>query len=359
MGVAILTSLFPSELVLKQAEYHGFNKNFFEKICTLSEILASFDKDPKISKSFALTGGTALNLFIFRYRRLSVDIDLDFAINLPFEEIQSVRDFFLELIGVKTKKLGLKLSKNGLRRSYRADSMYFSYKTSSGGTDAIKVDLNYTHREHIFPIQSLSTLHPLTGEKLSFPTLAPMEIFASKIAATIARGKPRDIYDFYGLITNSSFHKLSKDLLRKSVLFYLAISTSLNMEDITQGNRIKWEEQGRVPLSLAACLRREEGFNFNLQHAALIENKYLNQLLSFSQNEILFFELLRNKNEYRPELLFSDKEILSRLKLHPVAIWMAPSNKNKQERSFVNTSRQLNDDQNLEKNRRTDRGMER
>ncbi len=42
--------------------------------------------------------------------------------------------------------------------------------------------------------------------------------------------------------------------------------------------------------------------------------------MSLCKNEIEFLERFEN-NEYVPELLFDDQDILARIKAHPMALW--------------------------------------
>jgi len=48
--------------------------------------------------------------------------------------------------------------------------------------------------------------------------------------------------------------------------------------------------------------------------------KFVSNLLILTENEKLFVEQF-NQKEYCPELLFDDKDILERIKDHPMAIW--------------------------------------
>ena len=51
---------------------------------------------PYVAKEdcFALKGGTAINLFIRDLPRLSVDIDLDFTVNVSREELPEIKEKF-------------------------------------------------------------------------------------------------------------------------------------------------------------------------------------------------------------------------------------------------------------------------
>ena len=55
--------------------------------------------------------------------------------------------------------------------------------------------------------------------------------------------------------------------------------------------------------------------------------EYLQDLLVLSDNEKEFVKEFANKN-YRPELLFEDKEIVERISAHPMALWRVRENNN-------------------------------
>lgn len=56
----------------------GFNPLLLEKVLYLMQLLRSLNSHPYLKGRWTLKGGTALNLFIFRLPRLSVDIDLNY-----------------------------------------------------------------------------------------------------------------------------------------------------------------------------------------------------------------------------------------------------------------------------------------
>lgn len=64
--------------------------------------------------------------------------------------------------------------------------------------------------------------------------LAPMGLFASKLNALISRAAVRDIYDVYGMIQANLFETMEKRaLLRKILVFYLAVGSSCKAEEVT------------------------------------------------------------------------------------------------------------------------------
>ena len=82
----------------EKAKEMGFVRDTLEKVFRLTEILAFINSDSILSKNLILKGGTAINLTVFNLPRLSVDIDLDLAINYDLEEMLKVRETITEMI---------------------------------------------------------------------------------------------------------------------------------------------------------------------------------------------------------------------------------------------------------------------
>ena len=76
----------------------GFIDSTLEKVERLIRILDWINSDEKLNKLLALKGGTAINIAIFNFPRLSVDIDLDLAKNLSKEEMIKEREIIHNLI---------------------------------------------------------------------------------------------------------------------------------------------------------------------------------------------------------------------------------------------------------------------
>ena len=64
----------------------AFNLNFvrdtLEKVLRLTEILDFLNSNSTTKNKLVLKGGTAINFTVFNLPRLSVDIDLDYAVNV-------------------------------------------------------------------------------------------------------------------------------------------------------------------------------------------------------------------------------------------------------------------------------------
>jgi predicted nucleotidyltransferase component of viral defense system len=156
-------------------------------------------------KSFALKGGTALNLFIWKMPRLSVDIDL---VYLPISDRdEALKDILLNLVIIKDE----------LERVLRIKVLLTDNAKlvcSKGGT-IVKIEVNTIIRGSFFDVLELEIVDFVQDEFGKFSailTLDKAEIYGSKICAALDRQHPRDIFDVSKILDegNGEFNKKIK-----------------------------------------------------------------------------------------------------------------------------------------------------
>ena len=212
---------------------------------------------------------------------------------------------------------GYTLSPN-TKSPHSLDSWVFYYQNTGGNKDNLKVEINYSLRNHILPIVKKKVNAAFLQLDSEIKTLSTLELFGSKIKALIERTAPRDLYDIHNMLKYNVIPPDEMDMLRKIVLFYLAVggnnkpSINYRFESI---DNLKFAD---IRSSLLPVLKKSERFNFEL---AKVEVKtFLLKLMTFTEDEKLFIEHF-NKKEYQPDLLFEDTEIIESIKNHPMAIW--------------------------------------
>lgn len=303
-------------LLGKQAKELGFVRDTYEKVCRLTDILKFFENDALLGNSLALKGGTAINLTIFDLPRLSVDIDLDFSKNVTRDEMMATRSIINDRIEKFMKANGYLLSPKS-KQYHALDSFVYEYSNSGGMKDNIKVEINYMLRCHVLETEQRhfeSSWEPIGVSVLS---VAPIEIFASKIVALINRTAPRDLYDIYNLVKFGLIDESEEPLLRKCVVFYSAIGAESPPFEF-QFNMIDQVTQNRIKTDLYPVLRNKD--KFDLKTAQMQVKAWLESLLKLEDNEQEFLDAFRNKT-YQPELLFESTEIVERIRNHPMALW--------------------------------------
>lgn len=169
-------------------------------------------------KSFAVKGGTAINLFVRDIPRLSVDIDLAY---LPIEP----RDATLRNISNGLQKIASAIGKNlpntSVVKTIDAGSEQISKLVVQSQQVRIKVEPNIVIRGAVYPpvTRDLSK----SAEKMfeifvSAKTLSTADLYGGKICAALDRQHPRDLFDVKILLDNEG---ISPEI-RKAFVVYLA-----------------------------------------------------------------------------------------------------------------------------------------
>ena len=294
----------------------GFVRDTYEKTLRLVEVLQFIDSDTLLSESLALKGGTAINLMIMQLPRLSADIDLDYCRSLSRDTMIEDRSVIIDKIILFMKASDYKHSDKS-KRHYSLESHVFEYANSGGARDNIKIEINFSMRVHVLPLEIRRTTIPGVVQEVRSRCVSPIEILSSKIVALLTRGAARDLYDVNKMISLLSLTERDKELLRKCALFYFAIGNTGIPESLDLGAH-KSISKYRIRTELLPVLRRAE--KIDLDEMLCSVERFLSELLVFTGKERAFIDKFR-KHEYDPELLFDDREIAERIRSHPMALW--------------------------------------
>jgi predicted nucleotidyltransferase component of viral defense system len=301
----------------KVAGETGFIRDNLEKVFRLCEVLQYLNENQLFAEHLALKGGTAINLTVFDMPRLSVDIDLDFTKECNREEMLETRTTINENLLNFMFAQGYALSPN-TKNPHSLDSWSFNYQNSVGNRDNIRIEINYSMRNHVFPVEKKKINIEFSNIDYEVNTLATLELFGSKIKALIERTAARDLYDVRNMLKYNVIQADKQDLLRKIIIFYLVIGAKKKVElpfDFESINSLKYSQ---IRANLIPVLRKSEHFDF--ESAKTIVKDYLTKLMTLTDNEKLFIENF-NKGIYQPDLLFDDEDIIERIKEHPMAVW--------------------------------------
>lgn len=158
---------------------------------------------PHVAKeeSFALKGGTAINLFVRDMPRLSVDIDLSW---LPFDDRATA------LAGIADSLRRIKARVESAIPACRV-----ALVPQSDGQEAkltcqtlnaqIKVEVNTTIRGNLLPPRMMDvadTVESEFGRFMAVNVVSHAELFGGKICAALDRQHPRDLFDVHHMLTN-------------------------------------------------------------------------------------------------------------------------------------------------------------
>ena len=297
------------------AQQHGFVRDTFEKVLRLKEILRYLNEEEYLKEHLLLKGGTAINLTVFNLPRLSVDIDMDYTPNDTKEDMLEIRGKITTLIKDYMEAEGYQLSK-GSRFTHSLDAFYYQYQNAGGNRDMIKIELNYSLRAHVLEPVHRRILPEVFDDSITIRMVAPMEIFAAKGNALISRAAARDLYDWGNLIAENLFTD-ERDMFRKCFVFYATISAeTVNRDfDTSAIDSLKFD---KIRRDLFPVLSKKD--NFKLDDRKQQAKDYIAELMQLTEREQEYMNRFIAK-EYAPELLFDDKEIVERIKEHPMAIW--------------------------------------
>ena len=309
------------ELTRKQitaiADEYNFTATNVEKVIWLCSILDDLSELEAFKGKLALKGGTAINLVLIPgLPRLSVDLDLDLAIDCSKEEMLQLRQQLDESLSAYCVEQGYSLGK---RESYSLCSYELLYDTVTGSRDKIKLDINYLARCHVFTPAESTIRHPFDPNKsITVFHLRDVEVFGSKMGAFFERTKPRDLYDLYslsqsGLMTGDE----GKTFLRKCAVFYSTIGNDSgenwldkDIDSLTQMSFSKIRSQ------LLPMLRIKAGA-YPKEKIELAVSDYVKSVMCLDNSDRAFIIRFQS-GEYQPELLFGAQ--MEHLEHHPVAL---------------------------------------
>lgn len=187
------------------------NSEYYKQVRLLISVLPLVANE----KCFALKGGTAINLFVRDFPRLSVDIDL---VYLPMDD----RDTALANITAALNRIADSILKSipgtQIQKSFesRADALRLIVKQ---GDVQIKIELSPVLRGSVFP-EEMREVSEKVEEQFGYAEIQMLSIpdlYAGKLCAALDRQHPRDLFDVKFLLENEGL----TDDLRKTFLVYL------------------------------------------------------------------------------------------------------------------------------------------
>lgn len=299
-----------------KAKELGFVRDTLEKVIRLADILEYLNTNPILKDTLALKGGTAINLTIFNLPRLSVDIDMDYLITDNKEEMLKSREVIKSTIERFMVSYGY--STNPKTKNYHSlESWVYDYQGTSWNKDNIKIEINYSLRSHVLEVEKRPIITEHFSSDFKVKSLAPIEIYGSKLNALLSRAAARDLYDARNMIKFGIFDESEAEMLKKCVIFYAAISAK-NINKTFDTSAIDSITQQKVKRDLLPVIKTKD--DFELKTAKKLVKEYIKNLMVLTKEEKEFLDRFEN-GEYMPNLLFDDEAILNRIKNHPMAIW--------------------------------------
>jgi len=181
--------------------------NFKKQVELLLETLPYVAKE----NCFALKGGTAINLFVRDFPRLSVDIDLTFLGSEPRLEALDLTEKALHRIKseIESHLKPIKVFSSS-RDSLPNDVKLFIEKNDV----QIKIEANPVIRGTLLPVE-VRTLMPKAVEEfeveIDIQVASVPDLYGGKVAAALDRQHPRDLFDIKLLFENEGLTQAIKE----------------------------------------------------------------------------------------------------------------------------------------------------
>ena len=169
-----------------------------------------------VDDTFALKGGTAINLFIRHMPRLSVDLDL------VFPDHSLPRDEALARINEAIRQSAERLRARGFQTHTLAapDAGETKLLVRRAGIE-VKVEVNFVMRGTVHPVRT-SALTPTARDSLladlEIPVVSLEDVYGGKLVAAMDRQHPRDLFDVMQLFA----HEGITANIRRAFVVYLA-----------------------------------------------------------------------------------------------------------------------------------------
>lgn len=170
---------------------------------------------------FALKGGTAINLFVNEFPRLSVDIDLTYLpIQSRLESLNGIHEALSKIAKEISSTLG-NLYPHIKVRATRSGAQQATKLFVSNGRVKIKIEPNLVLRGQVYQteIRPLSaSVSQMFQMELEAPVMSIPDLYGGKICAALDRQHPRDLFDVRDMFENGG---LTSEI-RKAFVVYLA-----------------------------------------------------------------------------------------------------------------------------------------
>ena len=169
-----------------------------------------------VDDTFALKGGTAINLFVRDMPRLSVDLDLVFPDHtLPREQA-------LRRINEAIRQSVARLKKQGFQTHAPASADAGETKLLvRQGAIEVKIEVNFVMRGTVHPVRMASltqNARDTLQADLEIPVVSLEDVYGGKLVAAMDRQHPRDLFDVMQLFA----HEGITAGIRRAFVVYLA-----------------------------------------------------------------------------------------------------------------------------------------
>lgn len=191
------------------------DKRYADQVALLVAILPLLDAEPR----FALKGGTAINLFEHDLPRLSVDIDLAW---LPTQDFDTDAGQIADSLVLLAQRLSAPPLRLNVRESAVAGARSINRLIASRVRTQVKIETSPVMRGAVHPVRRMD-LRPSVERQFGSAQVQVLDfadLYGGKLAATLSRQHPRDLFDIGVLLDRDGLDVA----LWRTFLIYLTAS---------------------------------------------------------------------------------------------------------------------------------------
>ena len=237
-----------------------------------------------VDETFALKGGTAINLFVRDMPRLSVDLDLVFV------DYNLSREQALHAITDAIRRSAEQLNKRGFQTHtpVAADASETKLLVRRGDIE-VKVEVNFVLRGTVLPVRTASLTRNARETLLAdleIPVVSLEDMYGGKLVAALDRQHPRDLFDVMQLFAHEG---ITPGIRRAFVVYLVSHNRPIHevlfpaLQDIRRDYEQNFVGMTTEPIALDDLLAARERMLLELQHG--LDNDERQFLLSFVTNK--------------------------------------------------------------------------
>lgn len=223
---------------------------YYKQVSLLIRLIPVIEKEA----CFALKGGTAINLFVRDFPRLSVDIDLAY---LPLEPRDLALSNVRNALGNITTNINKIPELNAVLQDNKPDEMRIIVEDRSSQNKGVqvKIEVSPVARGTLLPPSERDVVASVENEFgfASMKVVSLPDLYGGKLCAALDRQHPRDLFDIKMLLENQ---RIDRELFNGFITYLLShkrpISEIMNprWKDISQVFQREFKGMTFEPVSL-------------------------------------------------------------------------------------------------------------
>lgn len=271
-------------------------KNNLETSIHLTHTLQAIYQNEYLKQSLLLKGGTAVQFYLEKVKRLFFDLDMDFI--LPMEERKNFQTYLIENL----RQQGYEQVSPKSRFSYSLDSYCFPYYLENGNLNYLKLDINYSSNPHLYPMTRKEVIDKDFELHQTISLVNINELMGMKLASLQESGQIKDLFDLYQILTSNLEVEIEK--VKKAYLFYMVLADCHDkIEKTDKINAITKREERK---KLYPLIPKQSNPNLDKMKKEVLDYIKECSILTLEQRE---FIKNFNQGQYHPEYLFTEEAL--------------------------------------------------